>query len=863
MTKPVDPNIGRVLKGTYSVERLIGRGGMGAVYEARHTKISKRYAIKLLLPELGRTDTMRERFFREAEACSRIDHENVVDILDFDETPEGELYMVQALLTGEDLASRLQTGGPREADDIIRWFSEICGALTAAHELGIVHRDLKPANIFLLKRGERELIKVLDFGLAKFRAEAGLTTSGAMMGTPCYMAPEQIEGQGDAVDATTDVFALGCILYELLLGHVAFTGKSLAQIAYQIVHGERPRLPEEPWAPLQPVIDCCLATAPAQRYQTVEDLRVAFVTAMGNIALEDLAGQLPSADPGEQATVSSDPTGATAVASAPTLAVGSAETVAADSGRSATVRLKPRPAPTTTRLKPGPGPGPDTDTDDELPDAALYTTAGRIKQRKWSLAAVLLGTAVLIIGGAFALRALRSDGGSGGKQTAVQKPPPAWAKSLDPELLGRLMKAEDSTHWLTLDLSSWTRLAEGLEKANQPDLGPGKLAALQTRMYLARSRVDLLQGRLAQAQKGSRKALRMATDSGSADALRLAGANAAWIQLHAGNLKAARRGLKRAGGPTRAKLHGLYGAVSLARGEVGMAVSQARKATLATPLDPVGWLVLAAAGDAAGIRLEAERAAARALSLAPDSPLARIQMARKMGTTAQTRKIGSALCTARKTDPPVYRGVLGACRLRLVVRTALARSDNFTSDLVLRRMAKTLGDGPLLTVADLLLAAPGLRRKLTQRILKLARASSTGGHPHAALLGAVAALRLGRIVAAEGLLKTYSAEGRWGYRVLALRAELLLRADRRTEGLKAYQDALHAALRVGVTKKGPKPPKDPVAGACDRQPPQNTDHRILQQRVAILNTLHRPNPRQQDQGLLAVLRVVLRGERVP
>lgn len=870
MTAPVDPNVGRVLKGTYRLERLIGRGGMGAVYEAHHTKISKRYAVKLLLPELGRTDTMRERFLREAEACSRIDHENVVATLDFDETPAGELYMVMELLSGEDLAARLETRGARDVDDIIRWFAEICGALSAAHALGIVHRDLKPANIFLQRRGDRELVKVLDFGLAKFRAEGGLTTSGAMMGTPCYMAPEQIEGQGDAVGVTTDVFALGCILFEMLVGKIAFHGKSLAQIAYKIVHGERPRLTVVGWAPLQPVIDRCLANDPADRYPTVDALRIAFITAMGDTALEDLAGAWPRSALVDQDTVATDPASRSAAASAPTLAVGSAETVAAESGYSATQPVSPSQARSADRVHAVDRDGdseppvlPADPAEDNLPDAALYTTAGRIKLRKWSLLAVLAGALALIIGGIFVLRAVRSGDKPHTRRSSGPTPPPAWARSLAPDLLPDLHRAEESPAWLTLNLPLWKRLANGLEKANQPDLGPRKLAALQTRMYLARSRVDLLGGRLAKAATHARLAVRMAGDSGHPKARHLAAANAAWISLHQGDLAGARTVLKGVGGPTQASLRSLYAAASLARGEIGMAISQARRAIEALPDDPLGWLVLAAAGDAAGIRLEAERAAARALSLAPGSPLARIQMARKLGATADTRKTGLQLCAQRKSDPPLYRAELAACRLRLAVQTALARSDNFTSNQVLKTIAATLGEAPLLAAADLLLASPGLRKRVTERILRVARKSAAAGHKRASLLGAVAALRLGQVVAAETLLKAYSAGGHWGYRVHALRAELLLGAGRRADGLRAYQDALSAALQVGVTKRGPAPPKDPVAGACDRRPPRNTDHQILLQRVALLRTLPKSAPHQQDQGLLAVLRMILRGERVP
>jgi len=898
MTAPQDPNVGRVLKSTYRIERLIGRGGMGAVYAARHTKISKRYAIKLLLPEFGRTDTIRERFFREAEACSRIEHENVVDTLDFDETPNGELYMVMELLVGQDLAARLGTRGARSVDDVIRWFSEICGAVSAAHALGIVHRDLKPGNIFLQQRPERELVKVLDFGLAKFRAEGGLTTTGAMMGTPCYMAPEQIEGQGDAVGPTTDIFALGCILYELLLGQIAFQGKSLAQIAYQIVHGDRPQLTAEPWAPVQPVIDRCLANDPAERFQTVDALRMAFITAMGDTDLDEVGGALPVGAPTSGDTTSSAETLAANSGHDATMAADSGHdvTVAADSGYSATVAADSGYSYSATVAADSgydatvaASSGADAtvaadsgaDAHDELPDGAQYTTVGRIKRRKWTLVAALVGGLALITGGLFVLRGLRTEDSGKRVPTAKSKKPPPWAKTLDPALLPDLALAEQSTRWLGLSLPAWRRLAEGLEKANQPDLGPRNLAALQTRMYLARSRVDLLSDHLAKGINHAGQALRMAGDSGSSEARLLAAANLAWLHLHRGDLKGARAVLQKAGGPTQTKLRALYAAVSLARGDIGMAISQARKASGTDPDDTLAWLVLATAGDAAGMHLEAERAAAQALSLAPASPLARIQMALKMGATSGMRKAGLDLCTRRKSDPPLHKTALGACRLRLAVRTALDRSDSFTARQVLARVAKTLGDKPLLAVADLLLAEPGLPGRVTERILRVGRGTKTR-RPDALLVAAAAALRLGRLADAKQLLAAYSSgsqRDRWGYRVGALRAEMLLRAKRRASGLKEYTDALSAARQVGVRQKTPPSRPDPVVGACDRAVPRDTDHQILQRRVAQLrrrlgphgrngpDTPHSPNAPDalspSDDGFLQVLRMTLRGERLP
>jgi serine/threonine-protein kinase len=226
--------------GPYRIARKLGEGGMGAVYEAVHQVIQRRVAIKVLHPEAGRSTDAINRFLNEARAANLIAHPGLVQITDFGSLPDGSGYLVMEYLEGETLADRLEArGGRLPPQEAVLIGVQIASALVACHKKGIVHRDLKPGNTMLvpdpaMATGER--LKVLDFGLAKLsevrEAAVVKTHSQAVLGTPLYMSPEQCEGAG-RVDAKTDVYALGCMLYEMLAGRPPFLGEGTGQVIGQ------------------------------------------------------------------------------------------------------------------------------------------------------------------------------------------------------------------------------------------------------------------------------------------------------------------------------------------------------------------------------------------------------------------------------------------------------------------------------------------------------------------------------------------------------------------------------------------------------------------------------------------------------
>ena len=272
--------IGETL-GNYRILSTIGKGGMGVVYLAEHTLIGRKAAVKLLLPEMSRDAELVERFFNEAKAAATARHAGLVEVFDFGHAEDGSAYIVMEHLLGESLAVRLEREkrfAPELALSVTR---QVASALHAAHEQGVVHRDLKPENVYLIPdpnapAGVR--IKVLDFGIAKLAREetprSVKTRTGVVIGTPRYMSPEQCKS-ASSVDARTDIYALGCIFYEMLVGAPPFDYDNWGELVAAHIHEPTPS-PRVRVPALSPEIEAIVMRAvakdPAERYQTMQQL---------------------------------------------------------------------------------------------------------------------------------------------------------------------------------------------------------------------------------------------------------------------------------------------------------------------------------------------------------------------------------------------------------------------------------------------------------------------------------------------------------------------------------------------------------------------------------------------------------------
>jgi serine/threonine-protein kinase len=296
--------------GNYRLTAKLGEGGMGVVFRAEHPVIARRAALKAIHPDVALSPEVISRFVNEAKVISQIGHENIVDVTDFGRTPEGEFYFIMEYLSGESLAEAIHRGGAMPPARALAIAAQIAGALDASHARGVIHRDLKPENVFLVPRaGTRDFVKVLDFGLAKLTSgdaeSARPEHGGTIMGTPYYMAPEQCEGRSE-IDGRADVYALGCILFELLTGMVPFGGESSGEILVKQVTMRPPAarglvggLPEA----LDAILHRALAKDPADRFPSMAAFRAAMLDPVGTAGaapeavLDDLSERVRSAQP--------------------------------------------------------------------------------------------------------------------------------------------------------------------------------------------------------------------------------------------------------------------------------------------------------------------------------------------------------------------------------------------------------------------------------------------------------------------------------------------------------------------------------------------------------------------------------------
>ncbi|HEY4014818.1 MAG TPA: protein kinase [Polyangiaceae bacterium] len=294
--------IGQTLGGKYRVVRLIGEGGMGAVYEGEQKlgTTKRKVAVKTLHPHLSRDAKIKARFEREVGTVAELEHPNTIQVFDFGANEEGILYIVMEFLQGRSLAKILESEGPMAPDRVNRIIQQVCGSLEEAHSRGIVHRDLKPDNVVLVDRaGQKDFVKVLDFGIAKRSQETDneeqkLTQQGMVLGTPPYMSPEQFTGR--PIDSRSDIYSLGVMAYEMLSGRLPFHANTawewatqhMTQAPYPIEQlAEGARAPE----PMRNAIKQALAKSPDDRFHSAREFADGFSGAMDRVASAATAAQ--------------------------------------------------------------------------------------------------------------------------------------------------------------------------------------------------------------------------------------------------------------------------------------------------------------------------------------------------------------------------------------------------------------------------------------------------------------------------------------------------------------------------------------------------------------------------------------------
>ena len=289
---PTLPGTGDIIADRYRVVEKIGQGAMGTVYRAEHVQIGKAMAVKLLHHEVEQNPESVARFHREAEAASRLNHPNTVHVFDFGRTKSGSLYLVMEYVDGDDLGKVIAREGAMPFGRVAYLLAQVAGSVADAHAAGVIHRDLKPENIVIAEGRDGERPKVLDFGLAKLfegTVEAQVTSSGTIVGTPYYMSPEQI--QGHELDGRSDVYAMGAIMYECVVGKPPFDAPNPVGVLSKHLSEEpqRPstRSPLSVPSEADEIIMRCLDKDPSHRYQTAEELRQALIKYLTSVGSGD------------------------------------------------------------------------------------------------------------------------------------------------------------------------------------------------------------------------------------------------------------------------------------------------------------------------------------------------------------------------------------------------------------------------------------------------------------------------------------------------------------------------------------------------------------------------------------------------
>ncbi|MBW2459650.1 MAG: protein kinase, partial [Deltaproteobacteria bacterium] len=393
---------GEIIEGKYRIVKLIGEGGMGAVYEGENTRIKRRVAIKVLHAQVAEKADVVQRFEREAQAAGRIGSEHIVEVLDLGNLPSGERFMVMEFMDGQDLTARIRAKKRLTPHESVPILHEVLEGLFAAHAAGIFHRDLKPDNIYLLKSkaGRSDFVKILDFGVSKFSAiedNMAETRAGAVMGTPYYMSPEQ--AKGGTIDARSDLYAIGVVLYQMTTGRVPFNAGSFNELLFKIaletpepVDKVVPDLPQS----FASIISKAMSRAPADRFQTAREFQEALaqwqmtapppaqhyqgtqpMPAIPDMsAVPQLSTQTPASSPGLPAAPASYPTGSGSYPSLPGQVIPGTNTAYPDTGTPAQGTLA---------------------TSQQV---ALAVTTSGSKRRSTVVALVLVGAGILGLSGA-------------------------------------------------------------------------------------------------------------------------------------------------------------------------------------------------------------------------------------------------------------------------------------------------------------------------------------------------------------------------------------------------------------------------------------------------------------------------------
>ncbi|MEZ4403272.1 MAG: serine/threonine-protein kinase [Kofleriaceae bacterium] len=418
-----DPLVGTVLAERYQIEAVIGDGGLGRVYRARHVRMARRFAIKVPFGEVAYDRKARARLVNEAEAASRLDHPNVIGVVDVGETPAGLFYLAMDLADGHSLADEL-AGEPLSIVDVLALLEQLVAGLAHAHERGLVHRDLKPDNVVVSTDADGEpLVRVIDFGLALVDSDGPatrLTTEGMVVGTPYYMAPEQ--AMGGALDFRTDLFALGIIVFEMLAGQLPFDGGAV-EVARQNTTTALPTIAARSGREVDPLLQALVTWLTARRAADRPQATSAVLGFVRELADGDRAAAAARLPAAAQAQLAGGGQAARGDA-VPTLDDLPEARAADDVAEVVVPAAVAAPAPTAARLS----------SEESVFDGARAEATPRPdvaapaprRSRAW---AVVVGVAVLALGGALAVSLVGRGGGPASRVSA----PPAPVAAAEPD----------------------------------------------------------------------------------------------------------------------------------------------------------------------------------------------------------------------------------------------------------------------------------------------------------------------------------------------------------------------------------------------------------------------------------------------